>query len=93
MKKMLISMVLAVGLGISSLPASAHAETTAEEKAAHPRIAQAMDDLEAAIQYMQAAPHDFGGHKASAIQASKNALQQLRMALKYRAAVDTKHGK
>ena len=93
MKKMLMSLALVVGLAISSLPVTAQAETTAEEKAAHPRIAQAIDDLEAAIQYMQAAPHDFGGHKASAIQASKNALQQLHAALRYRAAVDTKHGK
>ncbi len=92
MKKLLMPLLLTMALGLSSLPATARAETTAEEKAAHPRIAQAIDDLEAAIQYMQAAPHDFGGHKASAIQASKNALQQLRQALKYRAAVDTKHG-
>jgi hypothetical protein len=91
--KMLISLVLAVGVGISTLPATVWAETTQEEKAAHPRIAQAIDDLEAAIQYMEAAPHDFGGHRASAIQASRQALQQLRMALKYRAAVDTRKGK
>ena len=93
MKKLLMPLVLAVGLGVSSLPAPARAETTQEERAAHPRIAQAIDDLEAAIQYMEAAPHDFGGHKASAIQASRNALAQLRAALKYRAAQDTKHGK
>lgn len=93
MKKMLMPLVLAVGLGVSFLPVPARAETTAEEKAAHPRIAQAIDDLEAAIQYLQAAPHDFGGHKANAIQASQHAVQQLRAALKYRAAVDTKHGK
>jgi hypothetical protein len=93
MKKMLMPLVLAVGLGVLALPTSARGETTAEEKAAHPRIAQAIDDLEAAIQYMQAAPHDFGGHRANAIQASKQALQQLHQALKYRAGQDTKKGK
>jgi hypothetical protein len=93
MKKMLMSLALVVGLVVSSLPATARAETTAEERAAHPRIAQAIDDLEAAVQYMEAAPHDFGGHRVAAIQASKNALSQLHQALKYRAAVDTKHGK
>lgn len=93
MRKMLMPLVLAFGLGLSTLPTAAQAETTQEERAAHPRIAQAIDDLEAAIQYMEAAPHDFGGHRAGAIQASKQALQQLHQALKYRAAVDTKKGK
>lgn len=93
MKKLLMPFVLATCLGVSVLPTPAQAETTQEERAAHPRIAQAIDDLEAAIQYMQAAPHDFGGHKANAIQASQHALQQLRQALKYRAVQDTKKGK
>ncbi len=92
MNKTLVSLVVALALGLCMLPASARAETTAEERAAHPRIAQAIDDLEAAISYMQNAPHDFGGHKAAAINASKQAVQQLREALKYRAIQDTKHG-
>ncbi len=93
MEKVLLPLVLATSLGVSLFPAVAQAETTAEERAAHPRIAQACDDLEAAIQYMQAAPHDFGGHKKAALQASQQALQQLRQALKYRAGQDTKKGK
>ncbi|MGO8968966.1 MAG: hypothetical protein ACLQDQ_05280 [Myxococcaceae bacterium] len=92
MKKLLMPLLLTMALGFAFLPATAGAETTAEERAAHPRIAQAVDDLDAAIQYMQAAPHDFGGHKAGAINASKQALQQLHLALKYRAQQDTKHG-
>ena len=93
MKKMLMPLVFAVAFGVCTLSAPARAETTQEERAAHPRIAQAIDDLEAAVQYMEAAPHDFGGHRAAAIQASKQALQQLHLALKYRAQVDSKHGK
>jgi hypothetical protein len=93
MKKILMPLVLAVGLGVSTLPTLAQAETTQQEKADHPRIAQAIDDLQAAISYMEAAPHDFGGHKASALQASRQALQQLRAAIKYRAVQDTKKGK
>ena len=93
MKMTLMPLVLALGLGVSIVPVSARAETTQEEKAAHPRIAQAIDDLDAAIQYMQSAPHDFGGHKQAAINASQQAVKQLREALKYRANVDTKHGK
>jgi hypothetical protein len=51
----------------------------------HPRIAAAIHELEEAIRYMEAAPHDFGGHKAKAIQASRAAIRQLRQALAYRA--------
>ena len=91
MKKLLLPLVLTAGLGVSLVALPARAETTAQERAAHPRIAQAIDDLEAAIQYMQAAPHDFNGHKQAAIQASQKAVQQLREALKYRAGQDSKH--
>lgn len=86
--------LLGLTLATSSLvPLAAAAETTQQEKAAHPNIARAVDELEEAIRYMQAAPHDFGGHKADAIKASKEAARQLRAALQYRASVDTAHGK
>ena len=71
----------------------AHAEGVGQEAAEHPRIATAIRELEEALKYLQAAPHNFGGHKAAAIQASNNALAQLRLALAFRAAVDTRHGK
>lgn len=51
----------------------------------HPRIATAIRQLEDAIAYMEQAPHDFGGHKAEAIEASKKAVKQLQKAIKYRA--------
>ena len=54
----------------------------------HPRIATAIRDLEDAIAYMEAAPHDFGGHKAAAIAASYKAINQLRKAMAYRARRD-----
>jgi hypothetical protein len=37
---------------------------------------------------MEAAPHDFGGHKAAAVRDSRAAITQLRLALAYRAARD-----
>jgi len=37
---------------------------------------------------MEAAPHDFGGHKAAAIRASDEAIRQLELALQYRARKD-----
>jgi hypothetical protein len=56
----------------------------------HPRIATAIKDLEDAIAYMEAAPHDFGGHKAAAIAASHKAINQLRKAMAYRARKEGK---
>jgi hypothetical protein len=58
------------------------------EKAMHPRIAKAIDALKDARAYMQAAPHDFGGHKADALRASDEAIRQLNLALAYRAKQD-----
>lgn len=68
-------------------------ETMGAEKAQHPRLAHAIRALEGAIEYMEAAPHDFGGHRAAALQDSKKALEQLRLALQYREQVDNKRGK
>ena len=54
----------------------------------HPRIAQAIRDLEDAIAYMEAAPNDFGGHKGAALNASRAAVNELRAALAFRAQQD-----
>ncbi|MGD0236538.1 MAG: hypothetical protein ABSC55_18610 [Syntrophorhabdales bacterium] len=66
-------------------PATAQNPGIGEEKAEHPRIAKAIRDLEDAIRYMRNAPHDFGGHKQEAIEASENAIRELKLALAYRA--------
>jgi hypothetical protein len=58
------------------------------ERAMHPRIAAAIAALKDARAYMQAAPHDFGGHKADAIRATDDAIKQLNLALAYRAGKD-----
>jgi hypothetical protein len=65
-----------------------HAQNVRTEAATHPRIAAAIRELEGAVQYMERAPHDFGGHKAAAIKESQAALVELRAALAYRAAKD-----
>ena len=54
------------------------------ERAMHPRIANAITALRDAREYMQAAPHDFGGHKAEAVRATDEAIRQLNFALQYR---------
>ena len=81
-----------VGAALLAMPValSAHAETVASEAREHPRIAKAINELEDAIKYLQAAPHDFGGHKAKAIADSQAAVTQLRLALRYRAIKDNK---
>lgn len=54
------------------------------ERALHPRIARAINALRDARDYMEHAPHDFGGHKADAIRATDEAIRQLNFALAYR---------
>jgi hypothetical protein len=66
----------------------AAAQTVRSEAAEHPRLVAAIRELEAAIQYLEAAPHDFGGHKVAAIRDSRAAIVQLRAALAYRARMD-----
>jgi hypothetical protein len=58
------------------------------ERAMHPRIAKAIAALKDSRAYMEAAPHDFGGHKAEAIRATDEAIKQLNLALAYRARAD-----
>ncbi|HEV7516654.1 MAG TPA: hypothetical protein VGR07_10175 [Thermoanaerobaculia bacterium] len=68
------------------LPASTSfvsAKGLGHEKKEHPRIAKAIKDLEGAIDYLQKAPHDFGGHRAEAVEASQKAIQQLKLALQF----------
>jgi hypothetical protein len=67
---------------------SASAQNVRTEAAEHPRIANAIREIESAIDYMEHAPHDFGGHKAAAIRASRDAVRELRAALAFRARRD-----
>ena len=68
-------------------------ETGKKEVGQHPRIAAAIRELHGAIEYMEHAPHDFGGHKAQAIADSRKAIEQLRLAMQYRAGQDNRKGK
>jgi len=69
-------------------PQVAVAQNVRTEAAAHPRIAAAIREMEDAIRYMEAAPHDFGGHKAAAIAATRAAIGELRASLAFRARMD-----
>jgi len=87
MKRIAVAFVLSAMLS-TAMGSIAAAQTVRTEAANHPRIAAAVRELEEAIRYMEAAPHDFGGHKAAAIRDSRTALVELRAALAYRARVD-----
>ena len=78
-------MGIALGIALSIGGATMLAQN---EKAMHPRIAKAIEALKDSRAYMEAAPHDFGGHKADAIRATDEAIKQLNLALAYRAAKD-----
>ena len=54
------------------------------EEQAHPSIAQAMRNVQAAMQALDGAANDFGGHKAEAQQNLRQAYWSLRKALYYK---------
>ena len=84
-----LAIALSTGLLVASLGASAaNAQIMRSEAAAHPRIVRAIENLEDAIAYLEAAPDNFGGHKAAAIQASRAAIGELRASLAFRAQQD-----
>ena len=86
MKKALLGAILLASLSFA--PLGFTQQTGKSEMGEHPRIANAIRALEGAIEYMEHAPHDFGGHKAQAIADSRKAIEQLREAMKYRAHAD-----
>jgi hypothetical protein len=77
--KFVSGLVLGVVLSVGGV--SMYAQN---ERAMHPRIAAAIEALRDARAYMQAAPHDFGGHRVEAIRATDDAIKQLNFALQYR---------
>ena len=81
--KILSGMVLGIVLTLSVWTLSAQ-----DERERHPRIARAIVALKDAREYMEHAPHDFGGHKADALHATDEAIRQLNFALAYRARED-----
>jgi hypothetical protein len=85
MKRFVSGLVLGIVLSAGVVTVTAQ-----NERAMHPRIAKAIEALKDARAYMEAAPHDFGGHKAEAIRATDDAIKQLNLALAYRAKEDRK---
>jgi len=62
-------------------PAPAYAPVPAPEQ--HPHIRAAIHELREAKHELETAAHDFGGHRAEAVEAVDNAIKQLEQALQY----------
>ncbi len=90
MNRIRIGLMASVLCLAPTVASPAFAENPREERMEHPRINQAIHQLEDAIAYLDAAPHDFGGHKAAALEACHRAVEQLRLAMAFRAREDNR---
>ena len=74
----------AIVLGGLALGASALAAATeAEGKELHPHIHHAIEALREARQYLKGEAHDFGGHRAKAIELIDKTIEQLELCRRY----------
>jgi hypothetical protein len=69
--------VALMAVGVAGTPRMANPEP--QER--HPRIRAAIRELRAAREELQAAPHDFCGHRAAAVKTADTALHQLQLAM------------
>lgn len=65
------------------LAATIGSTTVTAAPEAHPRLQHAITAIQSAVEYMQNAPTDFGGHKVAAIAACNEAVNQLKIAIQY----------
>jgi hypothetical protein len=82
---------LVLGLGLCAQPMLASAApglSVQSERAAHPRIAAALREMQTALRELEAAPDDFGGNKAAAIADTRKAIHSLKRALYFRLKMD-----
>ena len=86
--------LLAAGITVLALASVSYGRAGVNARAAaperHPRIQAAIHALQAARPDLQAAAHDFCGHRVEALEAADRALNQLQAALQAdRASLDT----
>ena len=62
--------------------------TIHSEEAAHPRLVEAIHNMQNALKELEAAPDDFGGNKATAIRDTRQAIHSVRKALYFRLHMD-----
>lgn len=85
MKRNVAKLLMVLSLLALPLTVAAPSARAGEERREHPRISRAITALQGAIAELQAAPHDFGGHRDEAVEACKAAVVQLNRALAFRA--------
>ena len=88
--KFLAAGVLA-GLALAALPMLACAApevTMQQERAAHPRLVEAIHNMRNALKELELAPEDFGGNKAAAITDAHRAIHSMKKALYWRLRMD-----
>jgi hypothetical protein len=87
-KTMAAGMLLGMGLCAQPMMASAAQLSIQSERAAHPRLVEAIRLLQDGLRELEAAPDDFGGNKAAAIADTHRAIHSLKRALYYRLKMD-----
>ena len=84
--------LVAIALSIPAVPQQSAPKSNFQPKAQdrdrddrekHPHIRGAIRELQEAKKELQTAAHDFGGHRAEALEAIDNAIRQLQLALQY----------
>src|SRR4051812_8964796 len=56
---------------------------TPRQKRVHPRIARAIEELQATKEFLENSPNRFGGYKAKAVTALEVAIVDLKLAMQY----------
>ncbi len=87
LKKTILAIMLGLTIFVPVTSVSAaikDAKAIKMERREYPNISKAIRALEISIRDMKAAPHNFGGHKDEAIEASQKAIEQLKKALLFR---------
>lgn len=88
-RMMATGLLMGIGLAAQPMVASAAPEISIQsERAAHPRIVEAINHMKEALREMEAAPDDFGGNKAAAIADTRKAIHSLKRALYFRLKMD-----
>ena len=83
-----IGLASVFALAAPQIASAQPALTIQQEAQAHPRIVKAIHDSEGALRALEAAPDDFGGHKAQAIADLRKAIHSMRKALFFRLRMD-----
>ena len=82
-RSLLASLVLGAPALLAVSASSALAFQQPKKKEKHPHIRAAIHELREAKKELQTAEHDFGAHRAEAVEAINVALKQLELALQY----------